>query len=376
MSFATVSAQDYSDYLNAAKKHLQNGNIEKAEAVYNVYKQLTKKKDSNIESLLLNRINAENKDLKLNKIYEKANLAMFDEIDDSHLLYRRVRKGEKWGMINYDNNIVIPIKYDVVNRVSNEDVENGFTAVLCEIGNMTGFVSIDGTELTEFKYEGIRGYEDQVPNPYYIAYLNHPNEVYVDMKGVEYLTEDEAAYGIKGLKENTTLTKGPYKVGDFYNESNIKGVVFEVDETGTHGKIMGIQQKYQEFAIEKDCEYTHKHIGSFDKFDGENNMHKIHQIQHWKYKFPIYSWCSHLGVGWYLPAIYELKSIYDNKECVNRGLKEAGRRPLEVYARFASSTEIQSDTDNIYYLFFGPEYGEEGNDSKNRSYQIVAIKKF
>lgn len=41
MSFATVSAQDYSDYLNAAKKHLQNGNIEKAELVYNVYKQLS-----------------------------------------------------------------------------------------------------------------------------------------------------------------------------------------------------------------------------------------------------------------------------------------------------------------------------------------------
>lgn len=52
-SFATVSAQDYSDYLNAAKKHIQNGNIEKAESVYNVYKQLAGKIDSNIEDLLL-----------------------------------------------------------------------------------------------------------------------------------------------------------------------------------------------------------------------------------------------------------------------------------------------------------------------------------
>lgn len=35
MPFTTVSAQDYSDYLSAAKKCLQNGNIEKAETAYN-----------------------------------------------------------------------------------------------------------------------------------------------------------------------------------------------------------------------------------------------------------------------------------------------------------------------------------------------------
>ncbi|MBQ5370400.1 MAG: hypothetical protein IIU50_02465, partial [Bacteroidaceae bacterium] len=45
-------AQSYSDYLQAAKRHLKNGNVEKARLTYNIYKDLTGKKDVYLEGQL------------------------------------------------------------------------------------------------------------------------------------------------------------------------------------------------------------------------------------------------------------------------------------------------------------------------------------
>ena len=47
-----VLAQSYSDYLQAAKRHLKNGNVEKARLTYNIYKDLTGKKDTYLEGQL------------------------------------------------------------------------------------------------------------------------------------------------------------------------------------------------------------------------------------------------------------------------------------------------------------------------------------
>ena len=47
-----VLAQSYSDYLQAAKRHLKNGNVEKARLTYNIYKDLTGEKDAYLEGQL------------------------------------------------------------------------------------------------------------------------------------------------------------------------------------------------------------------------------------------------------------------------------------------------------------------------------------
>lgn len=47
-----VLAQSYSDYLQAAKKHLKSGDMEKARLTYNIYKDLTGKKDAYLEGQL------------------------------------------------------------------------------------------------------------------------------------------------------------------------------------------------------------------------------------------------------------------------------------------------------------------------------------
>lgn len=47
-----IFAQEYSDYLSSAKKHLQAGDKEKAISCYNVYKSMTGQINEEFESLL------------------------------------------------------------------------------------------------------------------------------------------------------------------------------------------------------------------------------------------------------------------------------------------------------------------------------------
>ena len=38
------------------------------------------------------------------------------------------------------------------------------------------------------------------------------------------------------------MAQKQYKVGDYYNENGRAGVVFQVDETGQHGKIVSLNE--------------------------------------------------------------------------------------------------------------------------------------
>ena len=78
-----------------------------------------------------------------------------------------------------------------------------------------------------------------------------------------------------------------YKVGDLYNENGKKGIVFEVDASGEHGKILSLE--------ETKCDWN-------------------------KAK----EWCNSLGKSWYLPTKEELLSVYANKNIINKTLSEKG----------------------------------------------------
>lgn len=82
-----------------------------------------------------------------------------------------------------------------------------------------------------------------------------------------------------------------YKVGDLYNENGKKGIVFEVDASGEHGKILSLE--------ETKC--------------GWNKAKK---------------WCISLGKSWYLPTKEELLSVYANKDIINKILSEKGYTEL------------------------------------------------
>ncbi|MBO5813911.1 MAG: DUF1566 domain-containing protein [Alistipes sp.] len=144
---------------------------------------------------------------------------------------------------------------------------------------------------------------------------------------------------------NGTLTPGgKYRVGDYYSVNGKKGVVFWVDETGKHGKIVSLTESSSRLAWSSDANVQERLIGADDKNNGANNMAKVKQISGWESKYPAFKWCADLGEGWYLPAINELGlftldiSVNDavNKTLSSKGTKLAN---LGDYHSYWSSTE-------------------------------------
>lgn len=164
-----------------------------------------------------------------------------------------------------------------------------------------------------------------------IDYIDSVNELQVD-KLIGNLCDWTGKAVASSVPDKTAPTPAPtpapaaktYKVGDYYNENDKEGVVFEVDATGRHGKIVGMKQVERQWCPYEEYE---KNISTCatDKNDGMKNMQTIMCIPDWRSKYPAFAWCAEQGEGWYLPAIEELKkftlddSIHD---AVNRTLSQ------------------------------------------------------
>lgn len=128
-----------------------------------------------------------------------------------------------------------------------------------------------------------------------------------------------------------------WKVGDYYNVDGKEGVVFWVDETGKHGKIVSMDQRELRWCT--DDEYNKKLTGiATDSSNGLNNLRSIMKIAGWKDKYPAFAWCADHGDGWYLPVIEELKELLLNYEVhfkVNGTLEQ--KRGSVMYSKGDSS---------------------------------------
>ena len=144
---------------------------------------------------------------------------------------------------------------------------------------------------------------------------------------------------------SSAISSKSYKVGDYYNDGKKEGIVFWVDESGTHGKIVSLTESTSKLQWSSD-EYEQKRlIGADSKSDGAKNMAVVKQIPDWQSKYPAFKWCADLGEGWYLPAIDELKlftldqSVHD---AVNQTLETKGKKLSSkgVILWYWSSTEL------------------------------------
>ena len=112
-------------------------------------------------------------------------------------------------------------------------------------------------------------------------------------------------------------TAAPYKVGDYYNDGEKDGIVFEVSAGGRHGKIVSMCQPLSRIVWSTN---PILYLSTKSKSDGVVNMEKVKQQSGWRATYPAFRWCDDLGEGWYLPAINEMKVIIEQSEVLNRGL--------------------------------------------------------
>lgn len=103
------------------------------------------------------------------------------------------------------------------------------------------------------------------------------------------------------------------KTGDVLVLKGVRGIVFEVNDEGTHGKMMSVDG----FRGTKDL-YCSKasHLKKIDmqsETDGSANTKALFDYASANgislSEFPVYQWCKSLGEGWYIPSVGELKSF-------------------------------------------------------------------
>ena len=109
-----------------------------------------------------------------------------------------------------------------------------------------------------------------------------------------------------------------YKVGDYYNENGLEGVVFAVSSDGRSGKIVSMREPSDERTAWAKGSERRKSIGATDKYDGEKNMAIVKRIYDWKTNYPAFAWCANLGSAWYLPAINELETLLYNASTLSK----------------------------------------------------------
>lgn len=98
-----------------------------------------------------------------------------------------------------------------------------------------------------------------------------------------------------------------YSIGEKYSQNGKEGIVFYITDNGMHGKIVSED--------ETECDWStgYGSTGATDENDGMANMKKIQAISGWHEKYPAFAWCADKGDGWYLPAVNELKTLYESK---------------------------------------------------------------
>jgi hypothetical protein len=176
-----------------------------------------------------------------------------------------------------------------------------------------------------------------------------------------------------------TETKSPYRVGDYYNVSGVKGVVFEISNNGQNGKIVSLDEPEDGVVWSINNDLTN----ASDIDDGMNNMDAIKNISGWKSKYPAFKWCDDKNTngitGWYYPAINELRRLYGSWNSIEDALVKYGVN--FTTSLYCSSTEY--DGMHVYYFSFNNGsidyayyYHGYSNPNKDRAYYIRAMRKF
>lgn len=150
----------------------------------------------------------------------------------------------------------------------------------------------------------------------------------------------------------------PYAIGDFYNEGGVQGVVFELDATGEHGKIVSPDEGSDTNAWATENVIT----GATSKTDGMSNTNILKTLDATLAKYPACKWCDGKNTngvtGWYMPASGELQSLNKafnafgtaafNEKIMATGV--AGAAALNAFKSYNSSTE--NNKTGAFYVDF------------------------
>lgn len=171
----------------------------------------------------------------------------------------------------------------------------------------------------------------------------------------------------------TLAPGGKYRIGDYYNENGEEGVIFWVDKTGEHGKILSLVEP-NHCGWTADADAQNQLIGTDSENNGLANTLKVMKISDWESKYPAFRWCTAFGEGWYLPAIEEVTIFTLNKKvrnAVNKTLTIKGMKLLNT-GYYWSSTEV----DDHRAFCVSMQYDDIFREGKYWNYNVRAVYAF
>ena len=208
---------------------------------------------------------------------------------------------------------------------------------------------------------------------------------------------DESRSAVVGPDDGSTGTvlepyrPTVYEVGDYYPDPDadvsdpdaaaaVEGVVFYVDETGQHGKIISLEEgSMLKWNTTGAADYTD------DTADGMVNFQTVMKKDPDFGEYPAFAWCAGLGEGWYIPAIDEVKQMRSawgattaEREAFNAKFTAIGAVPFsssvyvsskgkEQSAYYYSSTEDSGTRNKIWSLSFSTSDGDPVSGVKKSS---------
>lgn len=192
---------------------------------------------------------------------------------------------------------------------------------------------------------------------------------FYDVEGVKGVVTSVNGAGYTGtialLPQSATCADvKQYKVGDIITIDGVKGVVFEVDATGFSGKAVSMTQSKSQLRWTNRTATEIQEKGLDNSNDGSENAKTLRSFT----SYPAFDWCQKLGKSWYLPAKDELVAIYKNKIAIDKRLKTK----LGNNAYWSSTEKSQ-----FYAHTVGMKSGNVYSNYKNNSsYYVRAVAKF
>lgn len=138
-----------------------------------------------------------------------------------------------------------------------------------------------------------------------------------------------------GTTSSASATGEVYQVGDYYAKGDLRGIVFWVDGSGEHGKIISMVEQ----ALSWDNPGSVRVSGATDLKDGAQNQQKGAALT--MPAAPAFAYAKSMGDGWYLPAKEELAQLQRSRVKVNAALKKMGQNFLKAW--YWSSSEVDND---------------------------------
>ena len=167
------------------------------------------------------------------------------------------------------------------------------------------------------------------------------------------LSESVAGSSITPSAPKTADTK-TYNIGDLVTVNGVQGIVFQ---TSPVVKIVSVKETTAKWSTD------YQTTNAKDKDNGKANMDKIKAISGWQSKYPAFKWCADYGNGWYLPALNELRAIYNQRDKINKTLSANNMDKLgskdswlwsssEYSSSYAYRIDFSDGSDYYYYKLY------------------------